>query len=145
GFALYARSFPSALVLYSLVALSQGGTYTTAIMLMADRYPRERRGAAVGWLLASSSLGYAVSLLVSGAAVRAGGYRLAFAAAAAGPVVALVLAWMALRGTPNVVHPRAEGPGFGGGGVRHRPAMRLLLRYPFHSGGVLCLWAWARA
>jgi MFS family permease len=64
AFAAYARSFHSALVLYTLVALSQGGTYTTAIMLMADRYPRERRGAAVGWLLASSSLGYALSLLV---------------------------------------------------------------------------------
>ena len=58
AFALWARSYLSGLVLYTLVALSQGGTYTTAIMLLADRYPSERRGAAVGWLIASSSAGY---------------------------------------------------------------------------------------
>src|SRR5947208_3129120 len=69
AWALWARSYLSGLVLYTLVALSQGGTYTTAIMLFADRYPPERRGAAVGWLIASSSAGYALSLLVSGSAL----------------------------------------------------------------------------
>ncbi len=145
AFALYARSYLSALVLYTLVALSQGGTYTTAIMLMADRYPRERRGAAVGWLLASSSLGYALSLLVSGAALRLGDYRFAFGATAAGPVVALALAWIALRGTPNVVHARAEGQGFGGEVLRNRSAMRLMLGYTFHSWELLGMWAWTPA
>jgi MFS family permease len=52
AFALFARSYVSGLVLFTMVALSQGGTYTTAIMLVADRYPPERRGAAVGWLIA---------------------------------------------------------------------------------------------
>jgi MFS family permease len=145
AFALSARSYLSGLVLYTLVALSQGGTYTTAIMLMADRYPRERRGAAVGWLLASSSLGYAMSLLVSGAALRAGGYELAFAATAAGPVIAVVLAWLALRSTPNTVHPRAAGEGFGGEVLRNRPAMRLMLGYTFHSWELLGMWAWTPA
>jgi MFS family permease len=145
AFALYARSYLSALALYTLVALSQGGTYTTAIMLMADRYPRERRGAAVGWLLASSSLGYAMSLLVSGIALRAGGYELAFAATAAGPVAAVMLAWFALRTTPNLVHPRAEGQGFGGEVLRNRPAMRLMLGYTFHSWELLGMWAWTPA
>src|SRR3989304_2740469 len=56
AFAAGARSYASGLVLWTLVALSQGGTYTTAIMLLADRYPPERRGRAVGWLIARSSL-----------------------------------------------------------------------------------------
>src|SRR5256712_1209780 len=76
AWALWARSYVSGLVLYTLVALSQGGSYTTAIMLLADRYPAERRGAAVGWLIASSSAGYALSLLVSGGALPWGGYSL---------------------------------------------------------------------
>jgi MFS family permease len=145
AFALYARSYLSALVLYTLVALSQGGTYTTAIMLMADRYPPERRGAAVGWLLASSSLGYALSLLVSGAALRLGDYRFAFGTTAAGPVVALALAWVALRGMTNVVHARAEGQGFGREVLRNRSAMRLMLGYTFHSWELLGMWAWTPA
>src|SRR5262249_19141231 len=57
-FALVARSYHSALVLYALVGVAQGGTYTTAIMLVADRYERHRRGAAMGWFLGASSLGY---------------------------------------------------------------------------------------
>ena len=145
AFALYARSYLSALVLYTLVALSQGGTYTTAIMLMADRYPRERRGATVGSLLASSSLGYALSLLLSGAALRWGGWGVAFAATAAGPVIAVVLAWVALHGTANVVHAHAEGPGFGGEVLRNRSPMRLMLRYTFHSWELLGMWAWTPA
>ena len=72
-FALFARSYLSALLLYTLVALSVGGTYTTAIMLLADRYRPAQRGAAVGWLIASSSLGYALSLLISGVTLRHGG------------------------------------------------------------------------
>src|SRR5437899_3072370 len=69
AFGLWARSYATGLVLCTLMALSQGGTYTTAIVLIADRYPPERRGAAVGWaaylsaafhltgLVASSSMG----------------------------------------------------------------------------------------
>jgi len=145
AFALFARSYVSALVLYTLVALSQGGTYTTAIMLLADRYPQERRGRAVGWLIASSSLGYSVSLLLSGLALRHGGYRLAFLVTASGPLLAVPIAWSALRSTPNVVHPRAAGLRFGSEVLRNGNAIRLTLGYTFHSWELLGMWTWIPA
>ncbi|HEV8639574.1 MAG TPA: MFS transporter [Methylomirabilota bacterium] len=145
AFALLARSYLTGLALYTLVAISQGGTYTTAIMLFADRYPPNRRGAAVGWLLASSSLGYALSLLVSGAALRTGGYPLAFLLTACGPLVAVLLAWLALRTTSNVVHERARGVRFGTEVLGNGPAMRLMLGYTFHSWELLGMWAWTPA
>lgn len=145
AFALFARSYLGGLVLYTLVALSQGGTYTTAIMLIADRYPRERRGAAVGWLLASASLGYALSLFVAGAALGRGGYPLAFTATACGPVAGLVLGWLALRTSPNVVHSRAAGAGFGTAVLKNGHAVRLMLGYTFHSWELLGMWAWTPA
>jgi MFS family permease len=141
-FAAFARSYVSGLVLYTLVAISQGGTYTTAIMLFADRYPPARRGAAVGWLIASSSLGYALSLAVSGVAQRLGGYPLAFAATSAGPAMALVLSWVALRGTPTVVHRRGTGLHFGSAVLTNPQAMRLMSGYTFHSWELLGMWAW---
>jgi MFS family permease len=144
-FGLLARSYVSALVLYTLVGLSQGGTYTTAIMLLADRYPPERRGGAVGWLLASSSLGYALSLLVSGLVLRRGGWELAFVLTGCGPAVGVVLALLALRATPNVVHPRNPGLRFGGEVLRNRPAVRLILGYAFHSWELLGMWTWTPA
>jgi MFS family permease len=145
AFGFFARSYVSALVLYSLVAVSAGGTYTPAIMLLADRYPPARRGGAVGWLIASSSLGYALSLALAGAMLARGGYPLAFGASAVGPIVGLAVAWFALRSTVNVVHPRARGVGFGGEVITNRRVMSLILGYMFHSWELLGMWAWAPA
>jgi MFS family permease len=142
AFAVAARSYLSGLVLYTLVAVSQGGTYTTAIMLVADRYPPARRGAAVGWLIASSSLGYALSLALSGIALRLGGYPLAFAATSAGPVVALGLSWLALADTPTLVHAGRSGRRFGAEILKNARAIRLMGGYTFHSWELLGMWAW---
>ncbi|MBI4634767.1 MAG: MFS transporter [Candidatus Rokubacteria bacterium] len=145
AFALYARSYISALVLYTLVALTLGGTYTPAIMLIADRYPPERRGAAVGWLIASSSLGYALSLLVTGLTLAWGGYALSFLVAASGPLVSIVIAVLALRSTPDVVHPRRAGVRFGTAVLRNAGAMRVILGYTFHNWELWGMWVWAPA
>ncbi len=145
AFALGARSYTSGLVLYTLVALSQGGNYTTAIMLFADRYAPDRRGAAVGWLIASSSAGYALSLLVSGIALGHGGYPVSFAASAAGPVIGILVLWAALRSTPNVVHEARPGVRFGTEVLRNPRAVRLIVGYTFHSWELLGMWAWAPA
>lgn len=144
-FALFARSYVSGLVLYTVVAIANGGTYTTAIMLLADRYPPARRGAAVGWLIASSSLGYALSLVLSGAALAWGGYPAAFFASACGPVVGAVIVAFALRDTPNVVHARHPESGFGSAVVKNPRAMRLMAGYTFHSWELLGMWAWVPA
>ena len=66
-FGFFARSYTSGLIFYTLSALTQGGLYTPAIMLFADRYAPERRGTAVGWLIASNTLGYGFSVLMAGA------------------------------------------------------------------------------
>lgn len=144
-FALFARSYASGLVLYSLVAIANGGTYTTAIMLLADRYPPARRGAAVGWLIASSSLGYALSLILSGAALAWGGYPAAFFASACGPVLGAVIVAFALRHTPNVVHTRHPESGFGSVVMKNPRAVRLMTGYTFHSWELLGMWAWVPA
>jgi MFS family permease len=44
AFAAFARDYWSALVLYTLIALALGGTYTTGILLVAENVPVARRG-----------------------------------------------------------------------------------------------------
>jgi len=144
-FAVLARSYVSGLVLYTIVAVANGGTYTTAIMLLADRYPPARRGAAVGWLIASSSLGYALSLVLSGAALAWGGYPAAFFASACGPVVGALIVAVALRNTPNLVHARRPESRFGSAVLKNPRAMRLVAGYTFHSWELLGMWAWVPA
>jgi MFS family permease len=47
GFAVFARSFEQALWLYALVGFTQGGSYTPAIILVAQRLPPARRPCLV--------------------------------------------------------------------------------------------------
>ena len=145
AFALFARSYVSGLVLSTLVSLAAGGTYTTMIMLFADRYPPERRGAAVGWFIAAGSFGYALSLAVTGLTLPLGGYPLAFLATSAGSVVGIAVAAVALHATPNAVHPRREGTPFGREVLRNRETLLLIGGYTAHSWELLGMWAWAPA
>ncbi len=144
-FAGFARDFLSAFLLYGLVGISLGGNYTTAIMLIADRYEPARRGSAMGALLASTSMGYAAGLLVSGFALPIGGYIAAFWATAAGPVIGAVLLFIVLRDTPNIIHPPVPGGKFTGAVLGNKTAMRLTVGYTFHAWELLGMWAWTPA
>lgn len=145
GFALLARSYAAALALYTIVALSQGGTYAGALMLIADRYDSARRGSAMGWVIASSSLSHAAALVIAGIALPRGGYALAFLVAGIGTVAGALVVLLALRGTPNVVHPRRAGMHMRSEVLRNPEAMRLTVGYTFHSWELLGMWAWAPA
>jgi MFS family permease len=145
AFAALARDYWSGLGLYTLLALALGGTYTTGILLLAENIPVERRGRAMGTYLAGHSLGLAVALMLAGVAIPRGGYVLAFWLLASGPVVGGVLAWLAVRSTPNVVTARAGGQRFGGEVLKNRPAMLVITGYTFHSWELLGMWAWTPA
>jgi MFS family permease len=145
GFALFARSHDAAVALFALVGISQAGTYTPAIMLIAGRYEVARRGAAIGWLLASSSLGYVGSLAVSGTALAVAGYQAAFLCCAVGPALGAVLFTLsALCGDealPLRTPPHSEAlPA-----RRDRSVVLLNIGYVGHSWELLGMFAWAPA
>ena len=147
-FVLFADGFTSALWLHAFTGLCQGGTYTPALSLINDNVHRERRGRAMGFLIAGSSAGYAICLGVAAVALRFTDWRGALAAVAVLPVVSWTLGVLALRGTPNVVHPRPGGerlvaslPAV----FRNRPGMLSIWGYTFHNWELLGLWAWLPA
>ena len=144
-FAALARDYWSGLILYTLLALALGGTYTTGVLLVAENVPVARRGRAMGYFLAGHSLGLALALALTGVAVSRGGYPLAFALTGAGPIVGGALAWWVMRDTPNVVTPRGGGQRFAGAVLRNRPAMLVIAGYTFHSWELLGMWAWTPA
>jgi MFS family permease len=144
-FAALARDYWSGLVLYTLLALTLGSTYTTGILLVAEHVPVERRGRAMGAYLAGHSLGLALALMLAGAAIPRGGYVLAFWLLALGAVAGGLLAWIAVRWTRNVIPPRATGQRFAGEVLRNRPAMLVIAGYIFHSWELLGMWAWTPA
>src|SRR4030042_5382941 len=93
-FAVFARDYYSGIVLYTLVGLSLGGSYTTGLMLLPERYPSAKRGMAMGFFIASTSAGYALSLLISGLALPLGGYKLSFFLTCLGTPIGAAIAWV---------------------------------------------------
>jgi MFS family permease len=145
AFGFFARDYISGLMFYTLAALTQGGNYTPAIMLMAERYKPETRGSAVGWLIASTSIGYAFSLAVSGLLLAWGGYPLAFIGTGLLPALGAVILWGALRRVPNIVHEREGELRLAAVLWRNANARRLVAGYTWHCWELLGMWSWAPA
>jgi MFS family permease len=147
-FAFYADSALSGLLLYGLTGLCSGASYTPGLTLVAERFGALQRGRAMGWYLASSSLGYGASLILSGLLMPQVGWRGAFIATACGPIVAIAIAFRTLRATSNLVHPRSADNALSYSLLavwRNRPAMLLIWAYVFHGWELLGLWAWLPA
>ncbi len=148
AFVLLVDGFWSALWLHALTGLTQGGYYTPVLAMVNEHVERQRRGRAMGLMIAASSAGYALALGVAGLVLTFAGWRTALAVVAAMPVVSWFIALAATRATPNVVHPRPEGhtvfasiPAV----LRNRKGMLSVWGYTFHSWELLGLWAWLPA
>ena len=148
AFAVFVDDFWSALWLHALTGLTQGGYYTPVLAMVSDNVARERRGRAMGYMIAASSAGYALALGVSGLVVSLAGWRWALGAVAAMPLLAWLVALLATRATPNMIHPRPHGhtllasiPAV----LRNRNGMLSVWGYTFHSWELLGLWAWLPA
>jgi MFS family permease len=147
-FVFFADGFWSAFWLHALTGLCQGGSYTPALALINDNIARERRGRAMGFLIAGSSAGYAVCLLVAGLALKFTDWRGALAVVAALPVLSWFLGLAVLRKTPNLVHPRPAGESLLAALPavwRNRRGMLSIWAYSFHNWELLGIWAWLPA
>jgi len=146
-FAAFADGFVSALLLYGLAGLCSGGSYTPGLTLIAERFDPTRRGSAMGWFLAASSIGYALALFVASGILGSWGWRAWFFATAAGPLIGTVLSHHVLAGTVNVVRPPRRSAGLRAFRpvLRNKAAMLAIWSYAFHSWELLGLWAWLPA
>jgi len=137
----------SALVLFGAVAVAVAGIYTPGIMLLAERFEPVRRGRAMGWFLAASSLGYVLALVAGGAVVVRLGWRAALFVLALGPVLCFALSLVLFRGARSR-RPRVPAPPrrmFDADLSGNRPAQLMIWGYVFHSWELLGMWAWTPA
>lgn len=142
---LFTHGYFSALILFSALAVSLAGTYTPGLVLLADRFPPARRGWAIGWFLASSSLGYALALLLAGLVIALAGWRAALLTLALGAVVCAALTAAVLRGTPQRPPVAAGLSRFSDTLLRNRAAQLMVAGYTFHCWELLGMWAWTPA
>jgi MFS family permease len=145
AFGFFARDWGSAIVLYALVGLAQGGVYTPLIMVLSDEVSAAKRGNAMGWLIASTSAGYAASLLVAGLGVALGGWQAAFVLCGVLPAGGAALLIGSLQPFAHRVHPRTVGVRPSDEIVRNRASRLLIAGYTGHSWEVVGMWAWIPA
>ena len=148
AFVFLVEGFWSALWLHALTGLTQGGFYTPVLAMVNEHVERQRRGRAMGFIIAASSAGYALALGVAGLVLSFAGWREALGAVAVMPAVSWLIALEATRGTPNVVHPRPAGQSVFASitaVLRNRKGMYSVWGYTAHSWELLGLWAWLPA
>ena len=104
SFGCFANDFASSLIFYSLLGLSQGGIYTPLIALFRENSESNRLGTAIGWLIASTSVGYATSLLLTGLSLAYGGWQFAFLLTGLLPAIGTLLLLIVIRPLPNKTH-----------------------------------------
>lgn len=143
--ALFARSYPSGLILFSAFGLVLGGTYAPSIMLVAENVPSARRGRGVGLMLAGASLGYAGSIALSNAQLLPD-YRIGFAICGLAPTIAAVAAWYSTASHPNIIQRKAiDEPRSTSSASSRRWSLLLTLGYTAHCWELLGMWAWTPA
>jgi MFS family permease len=145
AFGLFARGWGTAMVLYGLVGLAQGGVYTPLIMVLSDEIEPARRGNAMGWLIASTSVGYATSLAVAAIGIALGGWQAAFVLTGLLPALGAAMLIVALLPLANRVHPRLPEIRPADELVRNRESRLLIGGYTAHSWELLGMWAWVPA
>jgi MFS family permease len=143
GFA--AHDWWSATLAYGLVGLAQGGVYTPLVMLLSDEVEPARRGKVMGWLIASTSAGYAASLGVSALGVALGGWKAAFLLTGLLPAIGAVLLIASLAPFANRIHPRSGEVRVRDELVANRQSRLLIAGYTGHSWELLGMWAWIPA
>ncbi len=144
AFALFARSFESALVFMALVGLAQGGTYTPAIMLVAANSAPGKKASGIGWVLAGMSAGYVISIFLASALLSLYGYETAFLVTAGLTFFGGALGWAAVRRALDRAPEAAAGDGDFDAAMKRRSRL-LTLGYIGHCWELFGAWAWLPA
>src|SRR5579862_4973808 len=144
GYAFVADGFASAFIFRALAGFALAGTYMPGLKLMTDRLGEHpRQGRYVAYYTAGFSLGTALSFPFTAEIAQWLGWRAAFAGAAIGAVLAmvLVLAWVRpappAHAAPEARHLFDFRPVF-----RNRAAMAFVWGYVGHTWELFTLRSW---
>ena len=144
-FAFFATDYTTSLIFYSLIGLSQGGIYTPLIALFRENTAPHRLGTAIGWLIASTSVGYATSLLLTGLSLAFGGWQAAFLLTGLIPAIGTALLLIAIRSLPNNIYARNATTGLWRYLRTNPKARKLIIGYTAHNWEMIGMCTWTPA
>jgi MFS family permease len=143
-FALFARSYLSALLLRGLMGLCLGGTYTPALKLISENFSSATRGRAMGLFIGAGSLGHAGSLAATGWIAARYGWQTTFFLTSLGPILGAVFPLVILRGMTEK-KPEPRGNMIKKEVLTNRPALLMITGYSAHTWELEAQRAWTPA
>ena len=145
GYALFAEGFWTALAFRALHGVGLAGTYMPGLKALSDHIEGPRQSRYVAFYTSSFGLGAALSYVISGEVNTLAGWQWAFAAAAAGTVlaVAITLAVLPAR-PPKTAVPDTHLLDFRPV-LRNRAAMAYILGYFGHNWELFAFRSWVVA
>lgn len=112
GFGLGAGGFASAVFFQVLLGVGLAATYMPGLRLLSDRISGPGQSRSIATYTSFFGIGTALSLAAAGFIASSAGWRMAFVAAAAGPVVSGLLVFLLLDSMPVSAPRRTTTPLF---------------------------------
>lgn len=143
-FAIFARSYSSALLLRGLMGLAVGGTYTPGLKLISETFSSSLRGRAMGFFIGAGSMGLAGSVAATGWLAAHYGWQVALFITTLGPALGAVVPLLVLKGLkenrPEPVEREFKKELFA-----NRPALLMIAGYTAHAWELEGMRTWTPA
>lgn len=75
---MFARSIGEIYILRFVVGLGAGGEYGIGMALVAEAFPKERRGQMSSWITVGGQMGTLIAALIAATVIPLAGWRAAF-------------------------------------------------------------------
>lgn len=145
GFAFFAQGLVSAIFFQLLVGAGLAGTYMPGLKILTENFHGPTQSRAVAFYTSSFGFGTTGSLLLAGG-LEMTGWRLAFAAAALGPLIAGPLVFRSFApSTPRPADVRPTALFDFRPVLTNQPAMGYILGYAAHCWELFGLRSWMPA
>ena len=103
-----ARSLPELILWRSLVGIGLGGEWAAGSVLVAETWPAEHRGKAIGLMQSGWAIGYILAAVLASAIMPTFGWRALFAV---GVIPALLAVWIRRKVAEPEIWRRGRGEG----------------------------------
>jgi MFS family permease len=143
-FVALAHDTTSAVILRAMIGFGIAGIYMPGVKLISQQIHSSKRGSALGFFVASFTLGTAVSIIIGGNLSATLGWQTAFSITSIGPLIGALVSWRLLPDENEIIQKEKETYSLFEI-LKNRTVMLVILLYVAHAWEVLGLRNWLSA